>query len=209
MTGRKSKKESGNQTGILKSSVIPIDLRVGSAIRKKRQVLGLTLSELSAGCGLSSAMLSRIENGQSAASLDVLERISGAFGIKLSLLLSDIEKPQGTAQLLKADDQPEVVRAGSRYGHNYRLLSYQRGANRSFEPFLIEMDRESEEYPEFQHPGVEFIYMLKGKMKYKFGDASYLIEPGDAFTFSGEILHGPDELLTEKVQFISIVYHDL
>ncbi|MTJ05980.1 MAG: helix-turn-helix transcriptional regulator [Sediminimonas qiaohouensis] len=183
-------------------------MRVGAVVRRKRQQLGLTLSDMSAGCGLSSAMLSRIENGQNAASLEVLERISGALGVRLSFLMSEIDKPQGMAQLLKADEQPEVIRTGSRYGHNYRLLSYQRGASRLFEPFLIHLDRESDEFPRFQHPGTEFIYMLEGKMQYKFGDNSYLLEPGDAFTFSGEVVHGPEDVLTEAVKFITVIVHD-
>ncbi|WP_211222276.1 helix-turn-helix domain-containing protein [Sediminimonas qiaohouensis] len=210
-TNKRSKqleKVSGEGLGPVDTTSIPIDMRVGAVVRRKRQQLGLTLSDMSAGCGLSSAMLSRIENGQNAASLEVLERISGALGVRLSFLMSEIDKPQGMAQLLKAGEQPEVIRTGSRYGHNYRLLSYQRGASRLFEPFLIHLDRESDEFPRFQHPGTEFIYMLEGKMQYKFGDNSYLLEPGDAFTFSGEVVHGPEDVLTEAVKFITVIVHD-
>ena len=207
-----SKKKSMNngreKIDVIDTMSIPIAVRVGAAVRRKRQQLGITLSEMSAGCGLSPAMLSRIENGQNAASLEVLERISGTLGVKLAFLISEIDKPQGMAQLLKTSEQPEVVRTGSRYGHNYRLLSYQRGANRLFEPFLIHLDRESDEFPSFQHPGTEFIYMLEGSMMYRFGDNSYLLEPGDAFTFSGEVMHGPEDVLTEAVKFIAIIFHD-
>ena len=160
------------------TSNIPIDKRVGATVRKKRLALGLTLSDLSGGSQLSDSMLSRIENGQSSASLDVLERICSALGTSLAELINEIDNPQGSAQLIKPKDQLEVVRTGTRFGHNYKLLSYQRGPTQPFEPFLIEMDRESEEYPTFRHPGIEFIYMLEGCMKYKFGDKQYLIEPG-------------------------------
>lgn len=204
----KSKSKARGGDDPIDTTSIPIDMRVGAVVRRKRRQLGLTLAEISAGCGLSPAMLSRIENGQNAASLAVLERISGALGVKLSFLMSEIDKPQGMAQHLKSGEQPEVIRTGSRYGHNYRLLSYQRGANRLFEPFLIHLDRESEEFPRFQHPGTEFIYILEGRMKYKFGDNSYLLEPGDAFTFSGEVMHGPEDVLTEAVKFIAIIFHD-
>ncbi len=190
-------------------SSIPIDRRVGKVVKKKRQALGLTLSELSIGASLSPGMISRIENGQSSASLDVLERICASLGVSMASFMNEIDKPQGSAQLIKRKEQPEVIRTGTRYGHNYKLLSYQRGPQQPFEPFLIEMDRDSEEYPSFQHPGIEFIYMLEGKMKYKFGSELYLLEPGDAFTFSGEVEHGPGEISSDKVVFISIIYHDL
>lgn len=188
-------------------SVIPIDQRVGRAVKKLRQSHGLTLTDLSAGASLSPGMISRIENGQSSASLEVLERICSSLGLSMTSFMSEIDKPQGSAQLIKKNDQPEVVRTGTRFGHSYKLLSYQCGPNQPFEPFLIEMDKDSEEYPRFQHPGLEFIFMLEGRMRYDFGDKSYLLEPGDAFTFSGEVEHGPGELITEKVVFISIINH--
>lgn len=191
------------------SAAVPIDQRVGNAVRKKRQALGLTLADVASGAHMSSAMLSRIENGQSAASLDVLDRLCAALGISIATLMAEMDQPEGAAQLIKSAEQMEVVRTGTKFGHNYKLLSYQRGPKQPFEPFLIEMDRESENYPRFQHPGIEFIYMLSGRMNYCFGGRTYLIESGDAFTFSGQVEHGPAELLTDKVKFISIIYHEV
>jgi quercetin dioxygenase-like cupin family protein len=102
----------------------------------------------------------------------------------------------------------EVVRSGTKHGHTYRLLSYHRGPRKAFEPFLINMDKDSESYPRFQHPGTEFIYMLSGRMEYRFGERTFLIEPGDAFTFSGNVLHGPEKLLDNRIQFITIIIYD-
>lgn len=156
---------------------------------------------------MSSAMLSRIENGQAGASLDVLERICEALGISITSVFKEVEKIEGSAQLIKAKDQPEVVRSGTKHGHTYKLLSYHRGPRQPFEPFLIEMDKDSENYPRFQHPGTEFIFMLSGRMRYQFGDKSFLVEQGDAFTFSGEVEHGPAALLSEKVQFVCVIIY--
>jgi len=187
---------------------IPIEQRVGTIIRRKRKELGLTLADLGSVADVSSAMMSRIENGQAAASLDVLERISNALGTNMSTLFKEIEVNEGTAQLIKAADQMEVVRSGTRHGHTYKLLAYQRGPRQQFEPFLIEMDRDSEIYPRFQHPGTEFIYMLSGRMEYQFGDKTFLIEPGDAFTFSGQVEHGPATLLDDKIRFLTTIIYD-
>lgn len=191
----------------LETAAIPIDQRIGGAVRRKRLAHGLTLAELAVGADMSTAMLSRIENGQAGASLDVLERICAALGVSLSAIFKEVEKTEGSAQLIKAADQPEVVRSGTKHGHTYRLLSYHRGPRQPFEPFLIEMDKDSENYPRFQHPGTEFIYMLSGRMKYQFGDKTFLVEPGDAFTFSGEVEHGPASLLSEKVQFVCVIIY--
>jgi transcriptional regulator with XRE-family HTH domain len=186
---------------------LPLEQRIGHVIKRRRLEANLTLSDLSAGAGLSSAMLSRIENGQATASLDALERICAAIGIGMSDLFKETETQQGTAQLLKRPEQMEVVRVGTKYGHTYRLLSYDRGPRKIFEPFFIEMDKKSESYPRFSHPGTEFIYMLQGRMEYRFGDRTYLIEPGDAFTFSGNVVHGPEKLLDERIRFLSIIIY--
>ena len=185
----------------------PIDQRTGAAIRRNRLERGLTLSDVASAAGMSVPMLSRMENGQSTASLTMLERICSALGIDLTTLFGEIEQTSGMAQLIKAADQMEVVRSGTKYGHTYRLLSYHRGPRKAFEPFLIDMDKESESYPRFQHPGTEFIYMLSGRMEYRFGDRTFLVEPGDAFTFSGNTLHGPEKLLDDHIQFITIVVY--
>lgn len=185
----------------------PIDERTGAAIRRARLERGLKLSDVAAAAEMSVPMLSRIENGQSSASLIVLERICTALGIDLATLFREIEGTNGTAQLLKPADQMEVVRVGTKRGHTYRLLSYNRGPHKAFEPFLIVVDKKSESYPRFQHPGTEFIYMLRGRMEYQFGDSLFLLEPGDALTFSGEILHGPQRILDDHTEFLAIIIY--
>jgi transcriptional regulator with XRE-family HTH domain len=186
---------------------LPLEVRIGAAIKRRRLEANLTLSDLSAGAGLSSAMLSRIENGMATASLDALERIAAAVGVNLSDLFRESESRQGSAQLVKKAEQMEVVRVGTKHGHTYRLLSYDRGPRKLFEPFFIELDKKSESFPRFTHPGTEFIYMLQGRMQYRFGEQTYLVEPGDAFTFSGNVIHGPEKVLDERVRFLAIIIY--
>lgn len=186
---------------------VPLEGRIGAAIKRRRLEANLTLADLSTGAGLSSAMLSRIENGMATASLDALERISVAVGVNLSDLFRESEARQGSAQLVKKSEQMEVVRVGTKYGHTYRLLSYDRGPRKLFEPFFIDLDKKSESFPRFAHPGTEFIYMLQGRMEYRFGDQTYLIEPGDAFTFSGNVIHGPERVLDDRVRFLAIIIY--
>ena len=186
---------------------VPLEKRVGEVIKHLRLAANLTLAELSAGAGMSSAMLSRVENGMATASLDSLERLCHALGVNLSDLFRQTEQNEGSAQLLKRSDQMEVVRVGTKHGHTYRLLSYDRGPRKIFEPFLIEMDRKSQSWPRFAHPGVEFIYMLQGRVEYRFGDKTYILEPGDAFTFSGDVVHGPERMLDERAKFLAIIMY--
>ncbi|MGE0022431.1 MAG: helix-turn-helix domain-containing protein [Hyphomicrobium sp.] len=187
---------------------VPLEKRIGEVLKQLRLAANLTLAELSAGARISSAMLSRIENGMAMASLDALERLCLALGIDLSDLFKRTDRKKGAAQLVKRSEQMEVVRVGTKHGYRYKLLSYDKGPKKLFEPFFIEMDKKSRSYPRFSHPGTEFIYMLQGRVEYRFGDLTYLLEPGDAFTFSGDVVHGPERLLDEQAKFIAIIMYN-
>jgi transcriptional regulator with XRE-family HTH domain len=186
---------------------VPLEKRIGEVFKQLRLDANLTLADLSAGAGVSSAMLSRIENGMATASLDSLERLCDALGIGLSDLFKRIDRKKGTAQLIKRNEQMEVVRVGTKYGYTYKLLSYDKGPRKLFDPFFIEMDKKSQSYPRFSHPGTEFIYVLQGRVEYRFGEFTYLLEPGDAFTFSGDVVHGPERLLDDHAKFLSIIIY--
>jgi transcriptional regulator with XRE-family HTH domain len=180
---------------------------LGNIIRELRTKNRLTMSELAAQAEISRGMLSKIETGQAATSLDTLARIAQSLGVSLSNLFRNYDIPEGGAQLVKNGSGMEVVRRGTRRGHTYHLLAYDRGPRRSFEPFLITMDDASETFPSFEHPGTEFIYMLRGKLEYRHGKQTYTLEPGDALTFRGDIAHGPERLIDLPIFFLSIIVY--
>jgi transcriptional regulator with XRE-family HTH domain len=180
---------------------------LGTVIRELRSKDHLTISELAAQAGISRGMLSKIETGQVSTSLDTLSRLAQSLGVSLAHLFRNYDMPAGGAQLVKNGGGMEVVRRGTRRGHTYHLLAYDRGPKRSFEPFLITMDDASEVFPSFEHPGTEFIYMLKGKIEYRHGKQTYTLEPGDALTFRGDVPHGPERLLDLPIYFLSVIVY--
>ncbi|MCK1722433.1 XRE family transcriptional regulator [Bradyrhizobium sp. 141] len=187
-------------------SMAPIEERMGVAIRRARLERGLTLRDVASEASISVSMLSRFENGQSAAGLALLERICATLGTDLSTLLSEIEQ-KSEARLIKASDQREVVRSGGGIRYTCRLFSEQKRSRKVFKLFVVNIDKKSKDYPRFQHHGTEFLYMLGGRMQYRFENRTQLLEPGDAFTFSGNIPHGPETLLDDSIQFITIVIY--
>lgn len=180
---------------------------IGGTLRELRQKLGLTIAEISGQTGISRGMLSKIENAQTATSLETLAKLAKALGISLSTLFRNYDVPSGGAQLVKRGEGMEVVRRGTKRGHTYHLLAYDQGPTKQFEPFLIAMDDASEVFPTFEHPGVEFIYMLEGQLEYRHGQSTYLLEPGDSLTFRGNIPHGPEKLVKLPIRFLAIIYY--
>lgn len=180
---------------------------VGASLKKQRQAQRLTIQDVADLAEISRGMLSRIENGQATPSLDTLARVCQAVGLSLSSLFKDHDVPDGIARHVPQGQGMVVVRRGTRRGHSYELLSYDQGPKKLFEPFLIKLDDQSEVFPRFQHPGVEFIYMLKGQLDYRHGNKLYALKPGDSLTFQGDIPHGPERLVRVPIEFLAIIHY--
>jgi DNA-binding XRE family transcriptional regulator len=184
-----------------------LDRFLGNVIRDLRLKDNLTIAEVAAQAGISRGMVSKIENGQVSTSLETLSKIAQALGVSLAHLFRHYNMPSGGAQLVKNGAGMEVVRRGTKRGHTYHLLAYDQGPRKAFEPFLITMDDASEVFPTFEHPGTEFIYMLKGKIEYRHGRQTYVLEPGDSLTFRGDIPHGPERLIELPIHFLSTIIY--
>lgn len=184
-----------------------LDRFLGLTIRQERLKQGLTIADVAERTALSRGMLSKIENGQASMSLASLARVAGALGVSMATLFKNFESREGGAQHIKAGAGMEVVRRGTKRGHTYHLLAYDQGPVKLFEPFLISMDDKSEVFPVFEHPGTEFIHMLQGKLEYRHGNRTYLLEPGDSLTFAGQVPHGPERLIKLPIRFLSITLY--
>ncbi len=184
-----------------------LERHIGHVIKSLRLQQKLTIADVAAEARISRGMLSKIENGQSSTSLETLAKLCDVLGVSLGHLFRNYDRPDGGAQLVKNDAGMEVVRRGTKRGHTYQLLAYDKGPRKSFEPFLISMDDSSEIFQSFEHPGTEFIYMLTGRIEYRHGQHTYVLEPGDALTFRGEVPHGPEKLLEVPIRFLSVIVY--
>jgi DNA-binding XRE family transcriptional regulator len=180
---------------------------VGNSARRLRLAQGLTLTEVAGVAGISPAMLSRVETGDVSPSLETLEALAAALGSTCASLLREELPGASDAQHVRRGEGLEVVRRGTRRGHTYHLLASGRGPRRVFEPFLVTLTSASEEFPDFDHAGVEFIYILEGSLRYRHGGESFLLRPGDALTFRGDVPHGPEKLLRLPIRMLSVIIY--
>ena len=177
---------------------------IGRQIRKTRLGKNLTVSDLSKASSVSLAMISKIENGQTSASLGTLQRISAALGTPLSTLFTQFEE-LSSVSYVKAGDGLEIERRGTRAGHHYRLLGHGVRAEVAVEPYLVTLTDEADVFPWFQHGGVEFIHMLEGEMDYRHGNEIYPMAPGDSLFFDPQTIHGPEHLKSFPIRFLTVI----
>lgn len=75
---------------------MPLAPRVGRAIRKRREEVGLSQEGLAEEAGLHRTYISLVERGRRNISVDALSQIAEALGVYPSKLLADAERePEG------------------------------------------------------------------------------------------------------------------
>jgi transcriptional regulator with XRE-family HTH domain len=183
-----------------------LEVAIGREVRTCRKKLGISISDLSGATGISLGMLSKIENGNTSASLTTLQALSRALGVPVTSFFRRYEERR-PASFVKAGKGLSIERRGTRNGHQYHLLGYSAEPSSKIvvEPYLITLTKESDVFPLFQHSGMEFLYMLQGKVVYRHSDMRYTMIPGDSLFFDADAPHGPEEMVKLPIRFLSII----
>lgn len=183
-----------------------LEVAIGRQVRDLRKHQRMTGADLAAKAGLSVGMLSKIENGVISPSLNTISMLAHALKVPLVQLFSGYEEERGCMHV-KAGEGAEIDREGTRAGHQYNLLGHI-GSNNSgvvVEPYLLTLTDASERFPTFQHEGIELLYILEGRVEYRHGDKSYLLEPGDSLLFDSDAPHGPEEIVDLPLRYLSVI----
>ena len=183
-----------------------LEFEIGTEVRKLRKELDLTVAELGAGANISTGMLSKIENGSISPSLGTLNSLANALNVPISRLFSEREE-QRDCSFVKRGQGVRIERRGTKAGHLYDLLGHSLGGSICVEPYLITLKSDAAPYPDFRHAGIELIYMLTGKVRYRHADRSYVMEPGDTLFFDAAARHGPEELIKAPMTYLSIIIY--
>jgi transcriptional regulator with XRE-family HTH domain len=183
-----------------------LEASIGFQVRRLRKSIDLTVAQLGQMAGISAGMLSKIENGTISPSLSTLNALAKALNVSMSSLLAESEERRDCS-FVKAGRGVRIERRGTKEGHLYDLLGHSLAGNIGVEPFLITLKRDAQPYTNFHHAGVEFIYMLSGKVRYRHAEGTYVLEPGDALFFDAAARHGPEELIEAPMQYLSIIIY--
>lgn len=194
----------GSTQSTIDSNSTRLEMAIGREVRNFRSQMDMTVVELAKQAGLSSGMLSKIENGMTSPSLYTIQALCRALNIPVTALFRRFEE-QRDATFVRAGEGLVTERRGTRAGHQYQLLGQSIGGDIYVHPYLVTLTEESEVFPLFQHEGVEFIYVLEGEVAYRYADKTYQMKPGDSLFFDGDAPHGPEELTKCPIRLLSII----
>jgi len=187
-------------------SARPLETILGLEVRRLRKSIGLTITELGAAAGISPGMISKIENGSKSPSLRTLYALAKAVNVPLARLFAETDERRDCS-FVAAGAGVRIERRGTKAGHLYDLLGHSIGGAIGVEPYLITVGEDAVPHTHFRHAGVEFLYMLSGTVRYRHGDRTYLMRPGDALFFDAAARHGPEDLVEVPMRYLSIIIY--
>jgi len=184
-----------------------IESQIGHKIRGLRTERNVTLDQLASEVGLTKGQVSKIENGKVSSPVSTLTRIAVALAVEPGYFFQNTLANAPRATMVRKRERKVIVGRGTKLGHSYESLAFGLPFKKDFEPYLMRIEERNIDPTKnvFRHPGHELLYMLKGKMDYRFGGQVYHLEPGDSLFFDGTTEHGPARVYQPPVEFLSII----
>jgi transcriptional regulator with XRE-family HTH domain len=163
---------------------------MGPRVRQLRQAKGLSLLDLARRTGLSEQALKEVEDGQASPPLGVLIKLGKALDMRFgTLIAAGEERPYTVVRVAERRDMSRYPHSRqTSYGYSYQALAPEK-SNRSMEPFLVTLLRPTAEVAPSTHDGEEFIFVLKGDMEARVGEATEILHPGDCIYYDSTRPH--------------------
>ena len=163
---------------------------LGEKLRTLRLRKSMGLVELGKHTGLSAAMLSKLERGKLFPTLPTLLRIALVFGVGLEYFFTDERKRHVVAIARKKERMrfPDSPGGGS-IAYNFESLDF-KATERKLNAFYAEFEPVAPERSRpHQHPSVELLYLISGKLELTIGSEQVCLEEGDAIYFDSAVRH--------------------
>ena len=164
---------------------------IGEKLRALRLRKKIGLVELGRHTGLSPALLSKIERGKLFPTLPTLLRIALVFSVGLEFFFTDDRKRRLLAIVRRQERQrfPEKLDAVE-VAYHFECLNFpvvERKLNAYYAEFQPLAPAKVSLH---QHAGIEFIYLISGKLGIRLGEEEKCLEKGDAMHFDSDTPHG-------------------
>lgn len=164
--------------------------QIGPKLRTLRLKKSMGLVELGKHTGLSPALLSKLERDKLYPTLPTLLRIAMVFSVGLDYFFTDERKRHVVAVVRKDERIRLPERPGTQEAAYYfESLDYKCN-ERAMNSYLADFEAIApEKLKPHQHPGSEFLHVLKGTLGLRVGLEDYELEAGDSIYFDASVPH--------------------
>jgi transcriptional regulator with XRE-family HTH domain len=164
---------------------------IGEKLHALRLRKKMGLVELGQHTKLSPALLSKIERGKLFPTLPTLLRIAMVFSVGLDFFFADDRKRRVLA-ISRHKERLRFPEGAKATEAMYSFESLDFGATeRKLNAYYAEFHRiDANKVRLHQHDGVEFLYVLSGKLGLRVGSDDFLLEGCDSIYFDSGVAHG-------------------
>lgn len=160
---------------------------IGEKLRGLRLGKNMGLVELGQHTGLSPGLLSKIERSQVWPPLPTLLRIAMVFGVGLDYFFQEERRVIGVVRRDEREQLPQTL--GDAVAFRFQSLDYTAN-ERKTSAWLATFEPVTEENAStHEHPGSEFIHLLKGRLKIVIGREVVELGRGDSIYFESHVPH--------------------
>ena len=164
------------------------DYAIGSKLRRLRLRKSMGLVELGRHTGLSPALLSKLERDLMHPTLSTLLRIAMVFSVGLEYFFNPEPKPVleivRKKERVRFPDSPDARKVA----YYFESLDFP-VPNRALNSYLAEFEP-IDECRFHEHRGIEFLYLLSGKLELRVGVEQHELAECDSIYFDSTVSHG-------------------
>lgn len=183
---------------------------MGAEIRALRQQRGMKLADLADEIGMSTSLISQIERGITAPSLEVLWAISRALGVPIGAFFQEDGATDhlATAATPSSPPKAQVVRANARKRLalpntvTYDLLSPDLKGQIEFTWAEFEPGNQSPIEP-YTHAGEEQMVVIEGEIHFWVDGEEFVLQKGDSIRIDSSLPHRTANLSDKKAIVIA------
>jgi transcriptional regulator with XRE-family HTH domain len=178
--------------------------QIGSALRQLRQGKRLNVTQLASISGVSSGMISRVENGQVSPSLATLDALAQGLNVQLMSLFAHTSNSSDIYYVPEGEGL-NARRISPSHAHEFVLLGIHADANGIFSSASVVIRREElGKPPQYQHEGYVFNYIVSGQATYACGAETFELSKGVSISFDAKLPHGFVEIHSEEVHMLTV-----
>jgi transcriptional regulator with XRE-family HTH domain len=174
------------------------DASLGNRIRAARSRRGESVAELAGAAGVSKSLVSQIERGIAAPSIDTVRRLASALEVPVFSLFME-EPDQG--MIVRRNERRVVRYAGTRARRE--VLSPTLSGRMVLLSVTFPAGEDGRE--PVRHVGEECVVVLRGTLEVSLGDQRVLLESGDSMTFDSEAPHAFSNPTNQETEILAAI----
>lgn len=178
----------------------PIAL-LSSAIKRERERLGLSLTELAKRAGIAKSSLSQLESGSGNPSLETLWALAMALDVPVSKLIA---QPRTQVQLIRASEG--VATASAQANYVATLLSASPSSAQR-DVYRLNVQPGEPRRSQSHQPGtIEHVFLCRGRALVGPSDQAHVLAAGDYISYSADVAH-VFEAFEENTMAVMVIEH--